>query len=117
MVWGVVSSNSCRVMDENGEFTSPYMNCPSTVNYMEDLCEWYYHTDRLTDIERYKKIFDLEMVVRKHYLPNSEMEKTLTVYKFESWTDKAAKKLLENEYKLKRRTRSGRGSVRVQTTR
>jgi hypothetical protein len=105
MIWGV---NSCRlIMDDNGDFTSPYMNRTLTVDYLEDLCEWYYHTDRLTDVERYKNIFDIEMMVHKHFRPDSEIEKTLTNYKFESFTIKAAKKLLKNEYKLKRRPRSG----------
>jgi len=97
MVWG--STN------EYFAFTSFYDE--NTTNYHQDLCRWTFYNPALTDIEKLRKICDIELKMDKHYEGCTVKDKRETMLTFKYWSKKITDKIIEEYgYRHKRGNRS-----------
>lgn len=69
----------------------------SSVEYYLDVCEYYYYCNAITNVDRFKKILDVESVVLKFFSARNEEERKEVHSKFNSWCEKAAKALIEDK--------------------
>ena len=58
--------NADHLIDEDGYFKSdmPYGDGSYSIGYLEDLCQFLYYNDSLTDSERLEKILGIEGVIQ-----------------------------------------------------
>lgn len=69
-----------RLVGPNGEFVSsfPANENVLTIGYIEELCEWVYHHNNMTDAEKLEYITQLEGIIAKHLSGEDETGKLMS---------------------------------------
>jgi len=85
-----------RLVTPDGGFKSEFPGGKGkgySIGYLEEVCEWLYHHDNMTDEEKLKKILSIEKIIKDMLNSGEIMGKGIPIKYIPTWSTKLNKKL------------------------